>query len=76
MKVKTYNFKHWDLVQLHGFLGRAPVGSIVGLQRKTGQIIIMIFYSTEFKNALNSIQGPMTEQNVILTFSKAKAYLL
>ena len=34
----TYNFKHWDFVQLQGFLGLAPVGSIGVLQRKESNI--------------------------------------
>lgn len=28
----TYSFKHWDFVQLQGFLGLAPVASIADLQ--------------------------------------------
>lgn len=35
----TYSFKHWDFVQLQGFLGLAPVASIADLQkdkRKSG----------------------------------------
>lgn len=36
----TYSFKHWDLVQLQGFLGRAPVASNVGLKKKKRVFIL------------------------------------
>lgn len=44
----TYSFKHWDFVQLQGFLGLAPVASIADLQKdkkKSGLDIWYIYVS-------------------------------